>query len=240
MSAAQRSARRTEHLNRNLEVDDTIEELFMNQNSYSPGKSRIDLTLSELNRRPELASEKVAVGDNQSYCLRLLRSDDEAALFSYFERLGPETRSRYAPHPFDREAAGKICQEIDYLTDARIVAVAEDADGRIDGYFIVHWGVGENERERFSDYGIKLCPALTCMVAPSVADEQQGQGLGSAMMAHVFDLARRVMRLTVVLQGGVQASNTVARNFYAKFGFRNVGIFEAANRQNYDMMVELR
>ncbi|MBS3764296.1 MAG: GNAT family N-acetyltransferase [Planctomycetes bacterium] len=212
----------------------------MNQNSYFLADDEKGLTLNELNRRPKQASEQVTLGVRDNYCLRLLRPEDEVPLFEYFRRLGPETRSRYAPHPFDREAAVKICQEIDYLTDARIVAVAEDADGRIDGYFIVHWGVAENERQRFSEYGIKLCPALTCMVAPSVADEQQGQGLGSAMMAHVFDLARRVMRLTVVLQGGVQASNTVARNFYAKFGFRNVGIFEAANRQNYDMMVELR
>lgn len=107
------------------------------------------------------------------------------------------------------------------------------------GYFILELGVRAGDGERFGLHGIPLTADQTCTFAPSVGDAFQGRGLGSALMPLVLETARQLSRRRVILMGGVRADNPRARHFYAKFGFRPVGDFEAGGVDNCDMVLEL-
>lgn len=109
---------------------------------------------------------------------------------------------------------------------------------RIIAYFLLTFGPGMGEKERFARLGIHLDEKSDCLVAASVADEYQNPGLGSRLFRHVLDVARRCRMKRAILQGGVRSINHRAIHFYEKHGFRKVGQFN--NRgNNYDMLLEL-
>jgi len=149
----------------------------------------------------------------------------------------------YGPHLFDQPTADRLCAEIDPSQLIRMIAVLrEDGDEKVIAYFILQLGVGAHELQRYSSVGIALDPALDCLVAPSVADAYQSQGLGSLLMPHVFAVARRLGRRRVVLMGGVYQANERAVHFYKKMGFQAVGTFassEHPDRPSYDMYLDL-
>ena len=176
--------------------------------------------------------------------LRPLARDDEDALGDYFLGLSPQTRRVYAPHPFDRATAAAICGALDTPEGNCCLRLVAVVGGKIVGYFIVYLGLHEADRlRRYRD----MDPGRTCTLAPSVADEWQNRGLGSRLMVYAKDCARIFRRKTMVLWGGVRASNTRAVHFYHKCGFRKVGDFlltvtEASGPEqinNLDMATEL-
>ena len=71
-----------------------------------------------------------------------------------------------------------------------------------------------------------LPPGESCSIAPSVRDDLQSKGIGSAMMTFVVDIARSLGKRRMILQGGVQERNTLARHFYEKHGFLRAGEFK--------------
>jgi GNAT superfamily N-acetyltransferase len=99
--------------------------------------------------------------------------------------------------------------------------------------------VRDAELERFRQGGIALDPETVCTVAPSVADAHQDQGLGSRLMLHLINIARRLGRRLMVLFDGVYATNQRAIHFYEKHGFHTVGAFARVDgRISYNILLE--
>ena len=168
---------------------------------------------------------------------RLVRSDDEALLGAYFEGLSPDTRGRYGPHPLTADFARELCANLDFRSRLPFVAGRDDAEAII-AYFILDLGVGEKEQQRYTKRGTPLVDADVCTFAPSVADDYQSSGVGSAIMPGILDVARRPGRTHIVLMGGTTETNFRAIHFYEKFGFQKVGHFQT-RVGNWDMILEL-
>jgi diamine N-acetyltransferase len=171
--------------------------------------------------------------------MRPMRADDAARFAAYLGSLSEQTRARYGPHPFDPETAARICATLDPTDILRLVATIPGAGGeRVIAYVLLKMGILEEDRQRYEDLGIPLSPDTDCTLAPSVGDGYQNQGIGSLMMRHVLDAARKLGRRRMVLWLGVQATNDRAVHFYTKWGFRKVGEFYT-DKNNYDMILHL-
>ena len=173
--------------------------------------------------------------------LRPLAADDAPALGRYFLGLSEDTKRRYGPHPFDQATADAFCATLDPERILRMVAVlADTVPERIIGYMILRLRLDAEECERYAQYGIVLEPDRDCTIAPSVADEYQDQGLGSALFAQAVDVLHQLGRRYLLLQGGVYMTNARAIHFYQKVGFRIVGEFEhPSSIRSYDMILDL-
>jgi ribosomal protein S18 acetylase RimI-like enzyme len=171
--------------------------------------------------------------------IRPLRRYDATRFGAYLASLSAQTRSRYGPHPFDQATADAICAALDLADILRMVAtVPSNGDERIISYVLLKNGVLDQDRERYTVLGIPLDPATDGTLAPSVADDYQDQGVGSAMMGHLLPVARAIGMKRIVLWLGVQATNERAVHFYTKWGFRKVGEFYT-DKNNYDMIMDL-
>ncbi|MBN1287908.1 MAG: GNAT family N-acetyltransferase [Anaerolineae bacterium] len=194
------------------------------------------MTPDDITRNPDLLTAPLALKSGAPAVFRVLRPDDAARLGRYFAGLSKATTERYGPHPFDMATAQQLCDATDYRKTLRLLAVTQA--GAIIAYFILGLWVTGTEQERYAGYGIALDGDRDCTFAPSVADAHQSSGLGSAMMPHVLDTARRLGRRQMVLLGGTQATNYRAIHFYEKFGFRKVGDF-TTRVDNHDMVLAL-
>ena len=164
--------------------------------------------------------------------MRCVGPRDADRLTEYFLSLSAETKSLYAPHPFDRETAAVIAGET-RETLLRFIAVG-DASPLVTAYFILFLKIHEADTQRYSDFDGESC----CSIAPSVRDELQNCGLGTAMMEYVVDVAQRMGKRSMILCGGVVATNRRAIHFYERFGFVKVREF-GTSRLNYDMILDL-
>jgi GNAT superfamily N-acetyltransferase len=198
-------------------------------------------TLAQIADNPERITRSFSPRDGTALLLRPLGQEDEALLWDYFTRFGEQSRSVYRPHEFTREDAQEVCRSVGKDAKLYLLAVErEEEQERIVAYFILHFAVSPDEEERYRAAGISLDTAKTCRLAPSVADAYQDRGVGSAMMPHVREIARECGCDRMILWGGVLAHNLRARHFYAKAGFREVGLFNAGKpTESYDMMLEL-
>ncbi len=176
--------------------------------------------------------------DNQkSASLRLLQKDDGQALIAYLQDLSAESKSRFGPHAFDAATINDICAHLPGDT-LRYIAI-EESSGKIIAYMLVKNGMMEWDRQRYTERGLQLEDNTTVTFAPSVADEWQSSGLGSAMYAVIEnDLSSRDIQ-TIVLWGGVQASNKKAVGFYKKWGYRLIASFWHDGKDNHDMLKQL-
>ena len=171
---------------------------------------------------------------------RPLTPADSAALGRYFLGLSETTKAFYGPHPFNQETADRLCAELNPAQEIRFIALLPD--GSVIGYFILQLNIPEGEQQRYQTHGIALDPQRGCLVAPSVADAYQNQGIGSPMMQHVQQAARRLGKQHMLLMGGVYAHNERARHFYQKNGFQFVGTFTSpgpAQHTSHDMYLTL-
>lgn len=162
--------------------------------------------------------------------LQQFASGDAAALADYFDRLSPESRARFQPHPLTRDAAESICARRD---EPAIRLVLWNA-GAIVGYFILEPRMSPHEAARYAAFGIALESESDWLFAPSVADGYQGRGLASLAMPHLIGLAKRRGARSLVLMGGTQAGNARAIAFYEKFGFQRHGGYQT-HVFNHDM-----
>lgn len=189
-------------------------------------------------QNPDILTRSLTLPSGEVTTLRVIRSDDWELLGRYFEGLSEATRQLYAPHSFDVETARKICAEIDYADSLRFVVLTRDEAPRIIAYFIVKLGTNEGDRHRYEERGMFLDEVTTCSLAPSVADDYQSQGVGSAMMPAILETVRLLGRQRMVLSGGTRAINHRAIHFYGKVGFRRIGDFESSGN-NHDMILDL-
>jgi len=168
--------------------------------------------------------------------LRPLEPDDAAILGRYFLGLGKRTRAVYAPHPFDEPTAARLCATLDDSREIRFLATTGTGRGeQVVGYFILGLAPSAGDLGRYARRGMTWPAGTVCTIAPSVADAWQGRGLGSAMMLHALDAARRLGRSVAILQGGVMVENRPAIGFYRKHGFLEVGRFRT-QVDNFDMV----
>ena len=167
--------------------------------------------------------------------VRLATLSDIPALLEYFSRLGPETRSRFAPHAFDDPTLHHLLnRDSGHIA---FVAINEES-GHIIGYAVARLFYEDHEKERFQKYGWTPNDITDVFYAPSVADEHQGKGIGQLLMAEARQALTRMGRSRILLWGGVQASNDRAVAHYRKAGFTELGRFEW-NGSNLDMALDL-
>jgi ribosomal protein S18 acetylase RimI-like enzyme len=174
---------------------------------------------------------------------RPLEPQDHLMLGQYFLSLSETTKSLYAPHPFDQATANQLCAHIDYADTIRMIATLPTTVGeQVIAYFILMLSVPEHELQRYVKAGVSIDPQVGCLVAPSVADAYQDQGLGSPLMRRMFHLAYSLGRRYMLLMGGVYVHNARAVHYYQKLGFKTVGSFvspSSGERASYDMYLDL-
>ena len=165
--------------------------------------------------------------------LRQLQDTDLLHLYAYFQQLSAETQSRFAPHSFDWETVKGIECRVDQPIK-RFIAL-RTAHPEIIAYTVLHLGLAPGDLERYQRRGQLIKKKSTASFAPSVADTWQGTGLAVSMNKYIeiiaFDLGIREL----VLWGGVQAGNQRAIAFYEKIGYRPMGKFFYAGKENFDM-----
>lgn len=195
--------------------------------------------ISQIQSDPGCIAARITSPKGLTLVFRPVSAADAPALGRYFLGLSAETKSLYGPHPFDQPTADRLCAEIDYTHTIRMVG--EQGNGEIIAYFILQMTIPEYEMNRYTSYGITLDPSLGCLVAPSVADAYQNQGIGSPLMRHILNVARDLQKRYVLLMGGVYAHNLRAIHYYQKHGFRQVGTFEPTWKDahtSHDMFVD--
>ena len=193
----------------------------------------------QIARAPDSFAETIALSSGERFVFRPLKQEDASLLADYFLGLSADTRQRFGPHAFTAEQAAILCAQIDYGKIIRLLAVTGNVqEPRAAAYFILGLELHEEDEKRYRARGMELDRASVCSIAPSVADRFQGRGLGARVMARALALARALGRRNVILQGGVQATNSRAIQFYEKFGFGRVGSF-STTVENYDMMLNL-
>ena len=169
--------------------------------------------------------------------LRLLQNADEERLFKYFAHLSAETKSRFGPHPLDRDSVKRICNDQNSGTTRYIVL--DEKDDLI-AYMLVKKGMNEGEKFRLQQNHIVFDEAHFCTFAPSVADAWQSNGLGSAMFEAIErDISTNTPFRFIILWGGVQATNEKAVRYYEKYAFKRMGSFWYDGKANYDMIKSL-
>ena len=192
--------------------------------------------IDELQRNPQASNQPIVLRDGTRLDTRLHRSTDGQRLAHYFTHLSEATRRVYGPHPFTAEQAHAFCRDVNYADTLRFLAL----DGeRIVAYFILRLGILDSDFERYALRNQRLNDHTDCTLAPSVADDYQERGVGSALFLLLSQLAERLDRKRVVLWGGVRADNPRAVHFYEKFGFVEWGQFKTKDTNNYDMLLEL-
>lgn len=162
------------------------------------------------------------------------QAKDCANLHSYLNLLSDESKKRFAPHPVDKDSITDIFKNSSYSG-----FVAKDfITSKIIGYSIIRTNIFDYEFKRFQEYGITLNDKYDCSYAPSVADEWQGKGIGTALFRFILkDLMLKNVQKRIILWGGVQKDNNIAIGFYKRNGFRVLGEFEYQGK-NYDMIFE--
>lgn len=178
----------------------------------------------------------LALNNGRTCRVRHLEAADEADLHAYLNGLSAESRSRFGPHPFDRETVRRICQS---LPDDVLRFVAFSPENTLVAYLLVKRGMLPDDRHRYEARNLVFDDDTTCTFAPSVADAWQGSGLGSALFGCILDELRAQPFRRMVLWGGVQASNERARRYYARHGFEAVGHFWHNDKDNVDMVRRL-
>lgn len=205
----------------------------------SAANSEPPLTTIVDNSKLFTSSEILRNGEAAQF--RPLRIDDATQLGIYFEGLSAETRSRYGPHKFSMEVAEQLCAQIGRDDTVRMVVVTgQDGSAEIIAYFILDFDIPSDEQKRYLAHGIPLNSSTDCRLAPSVADQYQDTGVGSALMPICKEVARHFGQKRMILMGGVLVRNHRAIHFYKKHGFRQVGGFhEGTDKASYDMILTL-
>ena len=192
--------------------------------------------IDELQRNPQAADQTIVLKDGTRLDTRLHRSTDGQRLAHYFTHLSKAIRRVYGPHPFTAEQAHAFCRDVNYADTLRFLALDDE---RIVAYFILRLGILDSDFDRYALRNQFLNDHTDCTLAPSVADDYQERGVGSARFTLLSQLAKQLGRKRIILWGGVRADNPRAVHFYEKLGFDEWGQFKTKDTNNYDMLLEL-
>ncbi len=153
---------------------------------------------------------RVTLRDGTPIVIRPVRPDDREALRAGFERLSPESRYRrfLAPMAHLSESQLTYLTRVDHQDHEALVAMAVGDDG------------AEGEGLGIARY-VRLQDPDAAEVAVAVADDVQGRGLGTVLLAHLLARARQegVERFTAT----VLADNRGSLELLSSHGRKKVG-----------------
>lgn len=176
----------------------------------------------------------VSLPNGHEILVRRPEPGDAINLLSYFNDLSAGTRQRFGPHPFDEATVNHICHHPDDNV-YRYIAI-DPVKGNIIAYMLLKKGMTEGDQHRYAQRNQFFDPAMTVTFAPSVADNWQSSGVGSAMYGCIENELRSKGTRQIILWGGVQATNEKAVNFYKKHHYQHAGSFWHDGKDNYDML----
>lgn len=182
---------------------------------------------------------EITAKNNEVYEFRPLTQDDGQLLGSFFEGLSDDTRSKFGPHPLTSQyASEELCPRIGIDNVSRFVI---SSPAMIVGYFIVDFNHYPHEAARYDAYQIPLDFNKDPVFAPCIADKYQSLGVASQALKALINLLTEKGLRSLVLMGGTQEPNILARNFYKKFGFEEQGEFHTDYNglNNIDMRLVL-
>lgn len=172
---------------------------------------------------------------NESVIIRKHNASDNEKLYKYLSGLSEESKKRFGPHPFNREAIDEFYSAGNPYT----AYIAEDtATFEIIAYAIIKKGLIQEDMLRLNSLGIQTDEDTDCTFAPSVADKWQSRGLGDKLFRFILEDLKNKNYRRIILWGGVQSTNDRAVNYYKKNNFIKVGEFEH-NGNNFDMIKDL-
>lgn len=161
--------------------------------------------------------------------------EDKDKLLQYFETLSEKSKKRFGPHPFTMEA---IVNTFKDTANYKMFVAKDSENDTIIAYTVVKIGWVDFDKDRLHFYGLSLKPK-DATIAPSVADNWQGRGLGSKFFWYVIDYLKTTIGITrLILWGGVQSNNEKAVRLYKRFDFKYLGEFEH-NGMNMDMVLDM-
>ena len=197
------------------------------------------LTLAQVAQRPLIVTYSVATRTAGNLVLRPLGAEDVDALAAFLMRLSPETRHFSIFNSYDHIMAQALCDAINRYDKLRFV-VERASPPAIIGLMEFSLDIPEGDLRRYAEYGVPLDARHDCRFGPTLADEYQGVGVGSALFPALIDVVRRFGKQRMILWGGVLADNHRALRFYEKQGFRRVGSFtEDDGLRVVDMILDL-
>lgn len=172
--------------------------------------------------------------NNKQVSIRQWQPGDAEALFTYLQGLSVESRSRFGPHAFDKETVSHICNRQVPRWEGYLAL--DNSNGNILAYMLICQGMIEWDEKRYAQINLSFDPSSTVTFAPSVADAWQSTGLGTLMNNFIeSELKKRGIK-SIVLWGGVQASNEKAVNFYKKHHYQYISTFRNDGMDNFDMV----
>ncbi|WP_019614835.1 GNAT family N-acetyltransferase [Psychromonas ossibalaenae] len=177
----------------------------------------------------------ITAKNNRTFVFRELQADDAQILGDFFVNLSAQTRSRFGPHLLTQEHASLLCSEVGNTNITRFIV---ENESEIAGYFILDFNLFEHEKKRYHSYGTTLDCNIDPVFAPCIADKYQNSGIASQVMLKIIEFSSNQGLRSLVLMGGTQQSNHLARSFYKKFGFEEYGSF-TTEMVNIDMKLNL-
>jgi ribosomal protein S18 acetylase RimI-like enzyme len=173
--------------------------------------------------------------NNQQVHLGRLSTNHHNQLFHYLQQLSTETKKRFGPHSFDRQAIADFysnkSENIGYIA-------TDETSGETVAYSIIRKGFLYEDGKRLQSYGMEPNSESDCTFAPSVADAWQGLGVGNSLFQFILAQLKEHGYKRIILWGGVQTDNEKAVKYYQKNGFRKIGQFEF-NGLNDDMISDI-
>jgi diamine N-acetyltransferase len=181
------------------------------------------------------ACKPIVLRNGQEIEIGQYETSDIGALVNYLLALSAETRSRFGPHPFDKDTVSAL-----YKYPSPLMGFIARIKGqqKIIAYAVLKVGLLDHDLQRLQQYGFQPDPMHDFTFAPSVADAWQGAGAGTSVLSYIVDVLKHVEKPRLILWGGVQVSNHRAIWYYQKNGFTTLGRFEN-NGWNYDMALEI-
>lgn len=166
---------------------------------------------------------------------KIATPQEAESLASYFNHLSEETRSYFAPHPFDLATITSICNG-DFRGYRAFIGLK---DLEAIAYTVIKNDMDQGELDRFTSYSVQINLQEDFILAPSVADAFQSKGIGSELLAFVEAELKKLGAARIILWGGVQARNQRAVRYYQKNGFQTLGSFWYDGLDNLDMIKNL-
>ncbi|WP_331772123.1 GNAT family N-acetyltransferase (plasmid) [Embleya sp. NBC_00888] len=195
------------------------------------------LRLREIAEIPSVLTWGTKLPDGSRLLVRPLGFGDMEGLAGFLEGLSPESRRFSTFGGYDVEAAREMCAAIARFDKLRLVL--ETPTARIVGLLEFSLALTDADVARYRAAGIRLAET-DCRFGPTLADDHQGHGVGTAVFPFVREVARRLARTRIILWGGVLTDNRRAIRFYEKTGFRPVGTLTGTDgTSSLDMILDL-
>jgi len=157
---------------------------------------------------------QIALSDGERVTLRTLAEGDAEPLLAFYEGLSEQTDWFYAPFAGNEYTPAKT-QEL----------VAAHREGQSAGFVVVN-----EAGEIVAHCYLQALDEETPVLGIGIADRYQNRRLGHALMRHLIDYARDVLRRPGV-RLDLNADNPRAFHLYRKMGFVETGRKVAEDRQ---------